>query len=168
MSGAERPGPAVQIAPPGSAQDWRVARRLVEEYAAALGVDLGFQDFASELAHFESQYAAPTGAFLLARAGAATVGCVGLRRFADDSGEIKRLYVAPAGRGRGTGESLVRAVVAAGRRLGYRRLVLDTLPTMTAAQQLYGRLGFRPVAPYRYNPVAGSAYLELVLRPDSD
>ena len=168
MSGLKRAGPAVQIAAPGSADDWRVAQRLVEEYAASLGVDLGFQDFAGELAHFEAQYAAPTGAFLLARAGAVAVGCVGLRRFAYDSGEIKRLYVVPPARGRGTAGTLVRAIVAAGQRLGYRRLVLDTLPTMSAAQELYGRLGFRPAAPYRFNPVAGTVFLELVLRPDGD
>jgi len=160
--------PAIEIVAPDSADDWRVARRMVEEYAAALDVDLCFQNFAAELAHFESEYSAPAGAFLLARDVGLAVGCVGLRSYADDSGEIKRLYVAPPARGRGTGEALVHGILAAGRRLGYRRLVLDTLPSMTAAQALYRRLGFQPVAPYRFNPVQGTVFLELELRRASD
>ena len=160
--------PAIEIAAPASAEDWRASRRLVEEYAAALDVDLCFQNFATELANFESEYSAPAGAFLLARDAGLAVGCVGLRRHADGSGEIKRLYVAPQARGRGTGEALVRGIVAAGRRLRYRRLVLDTLPSMTAAQDLYRRLGFQPVAPYRFNPVEGTVFLELALRHERD
>jgi len=155
---------ALSVAPPATRADWRDARRLVEEYAATLGVDLQFQDFAAELANFEREYAAPAGAFLLARDAGAAIGCVGLRRFDDDRGEIKRLYVVPAARSRGAGAALVHGIVAAGRRLGYARLVLDTLPSMTAAQELYRRLGFRPVAPYRFNPVPGTVFLELALR----
>jgi putative acetyltransferase len=152
------------VAPPVTLADWRDSRRLVAEYAATLGVDLHFQDFAAELGNFEREYAASAGAFLLARDAGPAVGCVGLRRFDDDRGEIKRLYVVPAARGRGVGAALVDGIVAAGRRLGYPRLVLDTLPSMRAAQELYRRLGFRPVAPYRFNPVPGTVFLELALR----
>ena len=168
MGNLDAARPAVRIAAPASADEWRAARRLVEDYAATLGVDLCFQNLAAELANFESEYSAPAGAFRLASEGGHAVGCVALRHFANGSGEIKRLYVAPQARGGGTGEALVRAIVAAGRQLRYRRLVLDTLPSMTAAQDLYRRLGFRPVAPYRFNPVPGTVYLELVLRHDGD
>ena len=152
------------VAPPATPAEWRDSRRLVEDYTATLGVDLQFQDFAVELDNFEREYSAPAGAFLLARDAGRAVGCVGLRRFDDERGEIKRLYVVPAARGRGAGTALVHAIVAAGQRLGYPRLVLDTLPSMTVAQALYGRLGFRPVAPYRFNPVPGTVFLELALR----
>ena len=64
---------------PQSAAEWREARRLVEEYAASLNLDLSFQNFAQELEHFESEYSPPSGAFLLAREKGAFVGCVGLR-----------------------------------------------------------------------------------------
>ena len=80
---------------------------------------------------------------------------------ADDIGEIKRLYVAPAGRGLGIGRRLAEGIVAAGKSLGYARLLLDTLPSMTAAHALYGALDYKPVAEYRFNPVQGSAFLEL-------
>jgi ribosomal protein S18 acetylase RimI-like enzyme len=148
---------------PGSAAEWREARRLVEEYASSLNIDLSFQNFALELEHFEDEYSPPSGAFLLAREKGAFVGCVGLRKLSDTVGEIKRLYVAPNARGLGLGEALARGIVDEGKKLKYTRLVLDTLPSMLAARSLYQALGFKPVAPYRYNPVPGTAFLELQL-----
>ena len=114
--------------------------------------------------HLANEYSAPTGAFLIAREGAAALGCAGVRRFADGAGEIKRLYVVPAARGRGIGLRLARHIVAEARRLGYARLLLDTLPAMQEAQALYVSLGFKPTAAYRFNPLPGAAYFELSLR----
>ena len=149
---------------PQSQDDWRQARRLVEEYAASLDLDLSFQGFAHEVEHLASEYAEPAGAFLLAGQNGAYLGCVGVRRFADGVGEVKRLYVRPAARGRGVGRLLAEGIVTAARRLGYRRLLLDTLPSMKEAGMLYASLGFKPTAPYRFNPIQGTAYLELALR----
>jgi ribosomal protein S18 acetylase RimI-like enzyme len=100
----------------------------------------------------------------LAREKDSFVGCVGLRKLSDTAGEIKRLYVEPTARGLGLGEALVRGIVDEGRKLKYTRLVLDTLPSMLEARSLYQALGFKPVAPYRYNPVSGTAFLELRLQ----
>ena len=144
-------------------EHWREARRLVEAYAASLDVDLSFQQFAEEVSALPRLYAPPAGAFLLAMIGMRAVGCVGLRRFNDDTGEMKRLYTSTDVRGHGVGRQLVCAAIAAARTIGYRRVVLDTLPTMVAAQQLYASLGFKPMAAYRFNPVAGTRYLSLDL-----
>jgi ribosomal protein S18 acetylase RimI-like enzyme len=155
---------AVRLAPPQSENDWREARRLIEEYADALHVDLAFQSLAHELEHLADEYSPPTGAFLLAQENDSYLGCVGLRRFCDGVGEIKRLYIDPAARGRGAGRLLAEGIVAAGRQLGYSRLLLDTLPSMKEAQSLYMSLGFKPTSAYRFNPVPGTAFLELALR----
>ncbi len=146
-----------------TAPQWDEARRLVREYAASLGVDLSFQNFDQELEHFTSEYAAPKGAFLLAQDAEQYVACIGLRPFADDIGEIKRLYVMPAARGTGLGRVLVERIIAIARETGYRSLLLDTLPFMRQAQALYLSLGFKPTTAYRFNPVAGSAFLRLDL-----
>jgi putative acetyltransferase len=71
--------------------------------------------------------------------------------------------VRPAGRGHGLGAALVRAILEGARAAGYRQVRLDTLPSMAAAQELYRRLGFREIAPYRHNPVPGARFLELDL-----
>ncbi|MGE0802866.1 MAG: GNAT family N-acetyltransferase [Lautropia sp.] len=134
---------------------------LAREYAASLGVDLGFQDFEAELAGLPGGYAAPAGTIVLAEAGGRVVGCVAVRPFEPPGiAEMKRLYVRPAGRGLGLGLRLSRAALAFARAAGYARIRLDTLPTMAAAQALYASLGFREIAPYRFSPIAGTRYLE--------
>jgi len=154
----------LRLAQPGSEKDWREARRLIEEYAASLKVDLCFQNFAHELEHLADEYGPPIGAFLLAADNGVNVGCVGLRPLPDGVGEMKRLYTVPAVRGRGVGRLLAEGIVDAARKLGYARLVLDTLPSMNQAQALYASLGFKPTDAYRFNPVPGTAYLELKLQ----
>ena len=144
-------------------REWAEARRLVREYAATLDVDLSFQNFEQELEHFTIEYAAPTGAFILAEDAGQCVACIGVRRFADEVGEIKRLYVTSAARGRGLGRQLVERIIDEAKQLGYRTLLLDTLPFMKEAQALYVSLGFQPTTAYRFNPIAGSAFLRLDL-----
>ena len=61
------------------------------------------------------------------------------------------------------GRRLAEAVIAEGRRIGYRRIVLDTLKDMTAAQALYRTLGFTEIAPYYDNPLPGARYFERAL-----
>lgn len=154
----------IRLTQPNSDESWSRARQLIEEYAASLNIDLSFQNFAHELEHLTSEYAAPAGVFLLAEENGVYVGCVGLRQFSDGVGEIKRLYVVPAARGRGVGRLLANGIVTAAEQLGYARLLLDTLYSMKEAQSLYMSLGFKPIAAYRFNPVPGTVFLELRLR----
>ena len=48
---------------------------------------------------------------------------------------------------------------------GYGCVLLDTLDDMEAARALYENLGFVEVPPYCHNPIAGSHYLKVALRP---
>jgi ribosomal protein S18 acetylase RimI-like enzyme len=136
-------------------------RQLFEEYAQSLGVDLSFQGFGDELASLPGAYSAPGGRLLLAGDEARAVGCVGVRWLESGICEMKRLYVRPEARGRGVARKLAEAAIAFGKSANYHAMRLDTLPTMAAAQELYRQLGFRDVAPYRYNPVPGTSFMEL-------
>ncbi len=136
------------------AEDVEAVRELLREYEAGLDVDLSFQNFDAELAD-------PLGFYELVLL--ADGGCVALRRIDDETCEMKRLYVRPTRRGGGLGRRLAEAIVAEARARGYRRMLLDTLPTMTAARSLYATLGFLEAEPYRYNPVPGTTFLELRL-----
>jgi putative acetyltransferase len=144
--------------------DLDTIRTLLREYQALLGVDLCFQGFAAELDGLPGAYARPSGRLLLAREDRGPVGCVALRRLDGARCELKRLFVRPGSRGLGLGRALTARIIAEARAIGYAEVVLDTLPSMAAAQQLYGELGFREIAPYCVNPIAGTRYLGKRLR----
>jgi putative acetyltransferase len=120
---------------------------LLREYEAGTGVSLCFQGFDAEVASLPGDYAPPRGTMVLARQTGTGqfLGCVAVRPVPGrpDLCEMKRLYVRPGERGSGLGRVLALAVIAEACRLGYRRICLDTLPSMTAAQALYRALGFR-------------------------
>lgn len=120
---------------------------LLGEYEVAIGVSLCFQNFATELTGLPDDYAPPGGQIILARepGAAELIGCVALRPVPErpEVCEMKRLYVREAARGSGLGRTLALAAIAEARRIGYERVCLDTLPSMTAAQALYRDLGFR-------------------------
>lgn len=138
-------------------------RRLFREYADGIGVDLCFQDFESELAGLPGKYAPPKGRLILACDDERAVGCVALRPVDDESCEMKRLYVRPEVRAHRVGRRLAERICDEARAAGYRRICLDTLPTMTSALGLYRSLGFRPIEAYVFNPIEGAVFLSLDL-----
>ena len=77
---------------------------------------------------------------------------------------MKRLYVVPEFRGLGIGKLLAEQIVREARQMGYKKMRLDTLPSMVSAHSLYRSLGFKVIEPYRANPVSGTRFMELQLQ----
>jgi len=139
------------------------AKELFLEYARSLDFELCFQDFNKELADLPGDYAPPHGRLFLAEFNNKTAGCIALRKFKDGICEMKRLYVKPQFRGHNIGKMLVELLIKEALTIGYKKMVLDTVPAMQTAQKLYKIFGFKEIKPYRINPVEGAVFMELVL-----
>ncbi len=139
-------------------------RELFLEYAQSLGFSLCFQNFDHELASLPGHYATPEGRLLLAEYEGELAGCVAMRKLEDGICEMKRLYLRPQFRGKGLGRVFAERIIAEARQIGYRAMRLDTVePVMKDAVAMYRKFGFKEVAAYCANPMAGVIYMELQL-----
>lgn len=140
-------------------------RQFFRNYAAWLGVDLSFQNFEQEMASLPGTYAEPEGRLFFAEVAGQPAGCVGVRAIPDSESvcEMKRLYVEPQFRGLGVGRELALAAIKAAKDMGYRKLMLDTLPNMRMAVKLYRELGFMEAPSYYQTPIEGTMFLALDL-----
>jgi len=151
----------IEIAKTG--EQIELARALFGEYARSLDFQLCFQDFQSELDSLPGEYASPDGCLLLAFYENNVAGCVAMRKLAEDTCELKRMYIKPAFRRLGLGRQLADTIINKARQAGYRKMRLDTIDTMIEAIDLYRSLGFEEVGRYRYNPIEGARFFELEL-----
>jgi ribosomal protein S18 acetylase RimI-like enzyme len=139
-------------------------RALLREYQRSLGIDLCFQDFENELLALPGAYAPPDGRLYAAFVGQQLAGSIALRRHDANACEMKRLYLCPEFLGQGFGKLMAKHIIEDARKIGYERILLDTLPSMQAAQGIYQKLGFRETKAYVFNPVEGVRYMELLLK----
>ena len=117
-------------------------------------IDAAFshQSLEQELQALAVSYGPPKGKTLLAKIDGEAMGCIAYRRLADNICEMKRLYVRPAGKGRGMGRRLSVALIDAAQEDGFKLMRLDTANLLTEAIGLYKSLGFRECAPYNEYP----------------
>lgn len=124
-----------------------VARALVRDLVAEL--EVRYDDRGAGGAPLAPQaFAPPTGTFVLLILDGLPSGCGGIRPHGPGAGEVKRMYVAPAARGRGLGRALLTGLEDAGRALGLTRLVLETGDAQPEAVALYRSAGWTQIPSY--------------------
>ena len=94
--------------------------------------------------------APPHGVFLVAWVDGVAVGCGGIRRYDDATGEIKRMYVKPEVRRRGISRVVLEELEARARATGYTQLVLETGIRQPEAIALYETAGYASIEPYGF------------------
>jgi GNAT superfamily N-acetyltransferase len=144
----------VQVRQVNAPEEIGALRAMLREYLTwAFTIDSGsdvaptFQGLDEELAELPGIFAPPTGSLIVALVDGELAGCVALRQVDERTGELKRMYVRPAFRGRQLGQRLVGALIDQARAYGYHRVILDSHVTMTAAHRIYEAAGFRFVDP---------------------
>lgn len=142
---------AVRIEPPASAD----ARWCLDRYFAELAArfETGFDPGRSNPAS-ETDMTPPNGVFVVARLDGAAVGCGALHRIDRTTGEIKRMWTAPAARGLGVARKVLQALEATARGWRLKTLRLETNRTLIEAQALYRGQGYREVAAFNDEPYA--------------
>lgn len=121
---------------------------------------MDIQHFDEEIRHLEGKYGPPEGRLYLVYWDGNLAGCAALKKVDEKNAEIKRLYVKPAFRGHRIGESMVHRLIADAREIGYASLLLDTLPFLRTAIEMYRRLGFYEIPSYNGSPMENLLYMK--------
>jgi len=91
----------------------------------------------------------PTGRFFVAVDGDELVGCAGWRGRGEDA-ELKRMYTAPAARGRGVARRILATIEESARADGHQRVILETGDKQPEAISLYESSGYHRIEDFGY------------------
>jgi putative acetyltransferase len=153
----------VEIVTAAHPQEFCDAKLLIMDYVAWLGMDLSFQDFDREMETLPDLYNTERGGLFIAYLNGQPVGVAGLRKFGENDGEVKRMFVKPEARTRGIGRLLLAKCIETAQQLHYISLKLDTSDEMKTAINLYEKMGFVEIPAYRFNPHESARYFALDL-----
>lgn len=168
LYGAGDPRIAIRAPRPGAIG--HIIARHGEIYVAELGYPAIFERYVVQaFAGFLADWAPPRDRLFIAERGGRFVGSIASKGLPDATAQLRFLLVEADARGHGLGRRLVRTMIDHARRMGERRIVLDTASDLTAARALYGSHGFRliestPGEPFLPRGVASERW-ELVLAP---
>jgi putative acetyltransferase len=127
-----------------SAAEVPQAIALVRQTLAEFGLKFGEGSKTDEEMYaLPGTYRDAGGAFFVALDEAGQlIGTAGVMPVAPDVYELRKMYLAPATRGRGVGKALLDACLAFCRGRRAKAVVLDTLHEMAAAVRFYEKNGF--------------------------
>ena len=161
---------AINIFQVHSEKDVKIVRELFWEYLTwandmndqAFGIRLDIATMLDEdMANLE-KFMPPHGRLLLSESIGFAAGCICLKKLSASIGELKRLYVRPAYRGKGIGKKMVEKVLDEARQIGYETIRLDSTKYMTEAHNLYRSFGFQEIEPYPESEIPEKYYAHWV------
>ena len=145
-------------------------RLLFTEYTAMLvandptfAASLAMQNYDEEIDHLQDKYGGPEGRLYIAYVDGQPAGCVAIHRFDTGRCELKRLYVRPGCRGHHVATQLMDKILTAAVEIGYNSILLDTLPFLKEALQLYRKYGFQEIPAYYDTPVVTTIFMERIV-----
>ena len=121
---------------------------------------LDIQHYEDEIRDLEAKYGRPEGRLYLALWDGEAAGCIALRKLDEQRCEMKRLYVRPAFRGHKIGDVLVDRILQDAKAIGYRHMLLDTLPFLESAIHIYQKRGFYEIPCYNDSPVETTIFMQ--------
>lgn len=124
---------------------------------------LEIQNYDDELKHLEKKYGLPNGRLYLAYFNQKLAGCIGLKQIDKENCEMKRLFVKPEFRGYHIGNYLIEKIISDAKEIGYKYMLLDTLPFLKNAIHMYKKYGFYEISSYNDSPMDTSIYMKLDL-----
>jgi GNAT superfamily N-acetyltransferase len=124
---------------------------------------LEVQNYDSELEHLADKYGLPEGRLYIVKVENEVAGCIGLRKIDNENCEMKRLYVRSKFRGHKIANKLVEMIIDDAKKIGYKNMLLDTLPFLEGAIYLYKKFGFKEIESYNNSPMDTSIYMKLDL-----
>jgi len=147
-------GPVIDLLNVSDGDDLLILKTLFVEYADTFDHQLCFDAFDAELAGLPAPYTAPDGGLMLVRVDGQAAGCVALKRLNDDAAEMKRLFVRSGFRGNKLGMRLTAAMIELAKRLEYKVLQAETVPTkMGFAVSVYRQFGFETIRQSADDPI---------------
>jgi putative acetyltransferase len=92
------------------------------------------------------------------------VGCGAIKQYADDTMEVKRMYVLPEKRGYGIAASVLKELETWAKELDYTRCILETGQKQPEAIALYRKEGYQVIPNYgQYEGIVNSVCFEKTL-----
>lgn len=141
-------------------EDYEAAKLLFKDYAEAINIDLSFQHFDDELRDIKKMYSHPEGGILLSKNENEFTGCIAIRKFDEEVGELKRMFVKPHFQNFGIGKILLEHALDLAKSCNYKLVRLDTLNYMAPAIHLYKQYGFYEIPSYYHNPISTVVFFE--------
>ena len=154
----------VDVEPPASA----AARRCLNAYFHELRArfEAGFDPAKNPAS--AAEMTPPRGYFVIARREGHAIGCGALIFLPGGIGEVKRMWTAPAARGRGVARRVLGKLEELAGDTGCARIRLDTNRALAEAVAFYRREGYREIARYSDNPYAHHWFEKKLSQPSAN